>query len=69
MQTVTVELRNEHALRLLQDLEKMDVIRLVDVAGKQPDNASRFRGTISKSTADDLHRQLQSIREEWPKDI
>ncbi len=69
MQTITIELRNEHALRLLQDLEKLDIIRLVSVPEKRNSVAQRFRGTISKQTATQLQEQLQSMRGEWQRDI
>ncbi len=69
MQTVMIELRNEHALRLLQDLEKLDIIRLVGVPEKKNSVAQRFRGTISKQTATQLQEQLQTMRGEWQRDI
>ncbi len=64
MKTVTVELINEYALQLLQDLEKAEVIRLVDVAVNKPSISQKFRGKISKQTADDLHNQLNTMRDE-----
>jgi predicted XRE-type DNA-binding protein len=69
MKTVTVELINEYALQLLQDLEKAEVIRLVDVAVNKPSISRKFRGKISKQTADDLHNQLNTMRDEWQNNI
>jgi predicted XRE-type DNA-binding protein len=69
MKIVTVELINEYALQLLQDLEKAEVIRLVDVAVHKPSVGQKFRGKISKQTADDLHNQLNTLRDEWQNNI
>ncbi len=69
MKTVTVELIHEYALQLLQDLEKAEVIRLVDVAVNKPTVGQKFRGKISKGTAHDLHNQLNTMRDEWQNNI
>jgi hypothetical protein len=69
MKSVTVELIHEYALQLLQDLEKAEVIRLVDVAGHKPAIGQKFRGKIPKGTAGDLHNQLNTMRDEWQNNI
>jgi len=69
MQTVTVELFSEHALNLLKDLERMNVLRVVDQPVSGTTGISRLRGGISKETADKLHRQLNEMRDEWQRDI
>lgn len=67
MKTVTVELRNRNALKLLKNLEQIDVIRLIDLdSNASKENlAERLRGSISKNRAQDLNNQLQQSREEW----
>lgn len=67
MKTVTVELRNRNALKLLKNLEQIDVIRLIDEdSNASKENlAERLRGSISKNRAQDLNNQLQQSREEW----
>jgi predicted XRE-type DNA-binding protein len=69
MKTVTVELINEYALQLLQDLEKAEVIRLVDGNVNRPAISQKFRGKISKQTAESLHNQLNTMRDEWQNNI
>ncbi len=59
MKTVTVELINEHALQLLQDLEKADLIRLI--LESKTGISRRFRGKISTQTAQSLRDQLEKI--------
>lgn len=70
MQVITVEIINDKALQLLQDLEALNLIRLVDESSPEsiPSEAlgkSRFAGRISPETAASLHLQLQQMREEW----
>ncbi len=65
MKTVTVELINEHALQLLQDLEKAELIRLVDTVESKTGISRRFRGKISTQTAQSLLDQLEKLRGEW----
>ncbi|WP_421827924.1 hypothetical protein [Larkinella sp.] len=67
-QTVTVELYNEHALSLLKDLERMNVLKVVEKTASGT-GISRLRGGISKETADKLHQQLNEMRDEWQRDI
>lgn len=70
MQVITIEIINDKALQLLQDLEALNLIRLVDEPAPEsiPSEApskSRFAGRISPETAAALHLQLQQMREEW----
>ena len=67
---VTIELLNDHALNLLRDLEQMSIIRFlktettVNTSSSQSPK-SRFAGRISEATAEELHLQLNEMREEW----
>ncbi len=60
MKTVTVELKNQNALRLLKDLELADIIRILDntKTEKKAKLSSRIRGAISKERAKELNGQL-----------
>ncbi len=67
MKTVVVELRNKMALRLLKDLERADIIRLIkkekkEVKGKL---SVRLKGSLSAVRAKELTGQLEEIRNEW----
>ncbi len=70
MKTVTVELRNINALRLLKDLELAKIIRIV-YRDKQEKTklSSRLRGSISKERAKELNKQLEQMRNEWERNI
>lgn len=66
MKTVTVELRNNNALRLLKDLELANIIRLINEVKKEKTKLStRLRGAITKERAEELNDQLNQMRNEW----
>jgi uncharacterized membrane protein YukC len=66
MKTVTVELTNQNALRLLKDLELANIIRLIDTSIKEKIKLSaKLRGSMSKERAKELNDQLSQMREEW----
>lgn len=67
MKTVTVELRNNNALRLLKDLELANIIRLLDddIKKEKTKLSARLRGAISKERAKELNEKLNQMRDEW----
>jgi hypothetical protein len=68
VKTVTVELKNNNALRLLKDLELANIIRVLDKEKKTKDSAKlskTIRGSISKERAIELNKQLTQTRNEW----
>jgi hypothetical protein len=67
MRTVTVELRNNNALRLLKDLELANIIRVLDKDKKKEKTklSASLRGAISKERAQELNEQLKQMRSEW----
>ena len=68
MRTVTIEIKNSYAYKLLQDLEKINIIRLL--SPKTVKNiAEQYAGILSKKTGKKLHEQLKQIREEWDRSI
>jgi hypothetical protein len=67
MKTVTVELKNQNAMRLLKDLELADIIRILDNTKTEEITklSSKIRGAISKERANELKGQLHQMRNEW----
>ncbi len=64
MQTITVDIINNKALRLLQDLEEMQLIRLRKEKSKPEVNwASKYKGAMSKQSISDIDSQLSELRE------
>lgn len=68
MTTVTVEIKNSYALRLLQQLERFHIIRLI-TPKRDKDIAKQFAGCISKKTGQSFHEQLDKMRLEWNRNI
>jgi hypothetical protein len=68
MQTLTIDIINEKAIRLLQDLELLQLIR---VRKEQPllfakvDWATKYKGAMTKQPLTDVDNQLNELRNEW----
>lgn len=68
IQTITIDVMNEKAMRLLQDLELLQLIRL----RKENSNSSKtnnwaiqYKGTMTKQPLNEIDNQLNDIREGW----
>ena len=71
MQTIKVELLNDHALKLLQQLEQLKILRLLDVPepGESSSSKRQWAGTLSKSTAQKMLHAIEESRNEWERNI
>ena len=73
--TVTVAIRHEKAMQLLQDLADLNLIELLSTdAASQPEPPKRklssFIGQIeTRQTTDQLEEQLSHLRNEWDRTI
>lgn len=66
MTTLTIELKNEKALRLLQDLEDLQIIRVI----KKTNKLSALRSKIKTRMSNDaIDKQISNLRGEWQRDI
>ncbi len=67
MQTITIDILNEKAIRLLQDLELLQLIRVR--REKQPasttDWASKYKGSMIKQSLTEVDTQLKELRNQW----
>lgn len=63
IQTVTIDIINDKAMRLLQDLELLELIH-VHKAKEQPgvNWAERHKGAMSKQPISDIDNQLDELR-------
>lgn len=64
MQTITLNIINNKALKLLQDLESLDLIKL----HKEKSNSNRwtkYKGAMSKQPILEIENQLNQLRNEW----
>jgi hypothetical protein len=66
MDVLTIQLKHAKARQLLQELEDMNIIKMLDSKklnhNKKP---SQLRGALSKKTAGALHKHITKTREEW----
>lgn len=75
MQTVTIDILNNNAIKLLQDLELLQLIRMHNNKTLPSTDAAKqlkpsdYRGSISKETADKLGAHIEQSRKEWNQDF
>ena len=66
MDTLIIELTNQKAYKLLQDMEELNLIRVL----KKPEKLSSLRQKIKvRMSNSDIDNQLNTIRNEWKRDI
>jgi hypothetical protein len=67
MQTVIIDILNNKAVKLLQDLELLQLIRMRKEK-TQPaatDWIAKYKGAMTKQSLTDIDRQLNELRNEW----
>ena len=71
MQTLTITIIDSKALKLLEDLESLNLIRVLRAKeGKSQQKLSeRLRGSISEEQANAMHKELLQMRNEWGRGI
>lgn len=63
---IVVELKNENALNLLHDLERMDIIHIV--REKEPEKiklSEKLASLLNEEQGLDFKKHVESIRKEW----
>jgi hypothetical protein len=66
IQTVTIDIMSDNAMRLLQELEHLRLIHIhSDVVQPAVNWAKRHKGTMSKQPLDDIDNQLSELRNGW----
>ena len=68
MQTITVDIINDKALRLLKDLELLQLIRLrkeKTEATAANHSFSKYKGILSKQPLTEVEKQLNQLRNGW----
>ncbi len=67
MKTVTIDIINDKAMKLLQDLELLQLIRLhkEKVDPITSNWAERYKGAMSKQPLADINGQLDELRDGW----
>lgn len=66
MRTITIDIINEKAIHLLQDLELLKLIRLrKEKAGQKNPDWGKYKGAMSKQPISEIDQQLNDLRNEW----
>jgi hypothetical protein len=67
MQTLLIEVKDNTGLKILQDLEQANIIRLIPTKteNKILKLSERLRGAIPKETTDQMQVELDQMRNEW----
>lgn len=68
MNTVTVDILNEKALRLLHDLELLKLIRVRREQKLGVDKVNfigKYKGKMSKQPLNDIDAQIRDLRNSW----
>jgi hypothetical protein len=66
MKTIEIELTNDKALKLLLDMEEMNLIKVVR---KQPPLSALRKQVKAPMTDHEIDSQLSTLRNEWKRDI
>ncbi|MEO6686659.1 MAG: hypothetical protein ABIN24_11870 [Dyadobacter sp.] len=68
MQTVTIDIINTKAVKLLQDLEALDLIHIhknTNLLLENGDSVLKYKGAMSKQSIDAVRKQLDELRSGW----
>ncbi|MEM9339268.1 MAG: hypothetical protein AAGA66_11105 [Bacteroidota bacterium] len=66
MRTITIDIINEKAIHLLQDLELLKLIRLrKENTSKERTDWGKYKGAMSKQSISEVDQQLNELRNEW----
>lgn len=67
METVTVEIINTKAMKLLKELEELDIIKIHNskINQNSKEKSLKYRGRLKSSTANRLLKEVEKSRKEW----
>ena len=67
METLTIDVLNNKAIKLLQDLENLQLIRVhkEQQTISKVNWSKKYKGAMSKQTPTQIEHQLKEMRKEW----
>ena len=70
MDTLTIKVRDNKALKLIRDLESLDLIQVISSSPEKPFEklSETMTGSISEEEAISMQNQLKQMRDEWKRD-
>jgi len=70
METLTIELINDNAIRILREMENVSLIKILKKHSTKKKNIGELLyNSISKESSDKMHVELKLMREEWDRTI
>jgi len=69
MQTILIELTNAKALKLLKDMEALDLIKLLPQETEKQNLADKYFGKLDNVVAEEMQEYIKKSREEWDQNI
>lgn len=70
MDTLTIKIRNNKAIKLIEDLEALNLIQVISSTVQKPAGklSALLAGSITEAEADNMQSQLKQMRDEWQRD-
>lgn len=69
MQTILIELTNNKALKLLQDMEELNLIKLLPNQTPKENLADKYYGKLDNQVAEEAQEYIKKSRAEWDNNI
>jgi hypothetical protein len=70
METVLIQINNDKAYKLLEDLEALDILKVLNKTEKSTEKLSdKYQGKLSSIVAEELQEYVKKSREEWDRNI
>ena len=68
METVLIQINNNKAYKLLENLEELHILKVIKKSKKQTLSLSeKYAGKLTSKTADELQDYVNESREQWNK--
>lgn len=68
METVLVQIHNRKAYKLLEDLEDLQLIKVLEKNVSPPQKLSdRYKGILSREVGQKLNEHIEQMRNEWDR--
>jgi hypothetical protein len=66
MQTITIDLINSRAIKLLEELQELELIRIhQQEAEKKSSPFEDFRGVLAPRPMEEVEEEFKKVRSEW----
>lgn len=66
---VQIEVLNEEAMAILEQLERLNLIRMLEQSGARNRKKKNWIGVISKETGQKMLEHIETSRNEWERNF